>query len=44
MKSADQLMKKKGFLKTEMDKVMPKEQSDVMWRALMLRPGEKKQL
>nr|MCR5403309.1 L-2-amino-thiazoline-4-carboxylic acid hydrolase [Butyrivibrio sp.] len=33
MKNADQLMKKKGFLKAEMDKVMSKDQSDAMWRA-----------
>lgn len=32
MKTAEQLMKKKGVFKAEMDQMMPKEQSDLLWK------------
>lgn len=33
MKTAEQLMKKKGFLKAKLDKAISKDQSNLMWRA-----------
>ncbi len=32
MRTAQKLMKKRDFIKVEMDKVMPKDESDLLWR------------
>ena len=40
MKTAGQIMKKKAFIKVEMDKNLPKEQSDALWDEAGRRLGE----
>ena len=40
MKTAGQIMKKKTFIKVEMDKNLPKEQSDALWDEAGRRLGE----
>ena len=40
MMTAERIMKKKGFMKAEMDKVVPKSQSDEMWQKATARLKE----